>query len=136
MFTDYELGQTIRAIEAVSRGERPLVELSCRFLGCEEAEQLGRELSTALRFANEPGVRAYILELGHAKYAYGFYSAPWVIKARLYLESQECPGWLRGLVFGEPLNSMEESIHSDQQSASPQLHDPSKEVSFFQLSAA
>ena len=134
MFTDYELGQTITAIEAVSRGERPLVELSCRFLGWEEAEQLGRELSTALRFAGEPSVRAYILELGHEKYAYGFYSATWVIKARLYLESHQCPDWLRGLVFGEPLNSVEEVMDLEPQSAKPQLHD--KEVKFFQLDAA
>lgn len=131
LLRDYEVGRCISAIEWVARGEKPIAEIAARSLSSAELKRLTKELEGIIETALEP-VRGYILPLADSgMYAFGFYSAPWAIEARLFLELYDCPDWLQGLVFGYSPHSIQKFIESDGRVANARPCDGEGKVEMF-----
>jgi hypothetical protein len=117
VLTEYELGRAVTAIEWVSRGAKPIVEIGQRLLsGDITASDLATDLDRCIALAGEPEVRAFAIYRNDGWWQFGFYRYEWAITALLALET-ETPAdvhahWIRGLLFGYDPASIDRFIAS------------------------
>jgi hypothetical protein len=112
ILTEFEIGQAMAAIEAVARMGKPLAEVGSRV---GNANDLKHDLDACLQSTREGAtVKAWMREW-QGRWRYGFYSAPWVLRALDFLD-QEMPAadrhWISGLLFGYRPDAIQRFIDS------------------------
>lgn len=101
VFSEYEVGRAVSAIEAVSRADKPVAEVGAAVALHADLECDLKECLALVRGCED--VRFWIKEDG-GELRYGFYREAWVMDALAFLDAAELAEkdrtWINGLLFG------------------------------------
>ena len=113
ILSEFELGLAAAAIEEVARLDKPLAEVGCRDGNRDDIEH---DLKQCLNGRpQEEQISVWIRQRGE-RWAFGFYRAPWVMRAMDYLERADVEPsdrhWISGLLFGYRASAIQTFIEA------------------------
>ena len=111
VLSEYEIGRSISAIEAVLRTDKPIAEVGCRQTAVVDLEA---DLQRCLDLVRRPCPVRFWTRTDGSRIRYGFYLHPWAVEALDFLDHSALEdaerAWIGGLLFGYRPDAIQEYI--------------------------
>ena len=111
ILSEYEIGRSISAIEAVLRTDKPIAEVGCRQGTLSDLEA---DLQGCLDLVQRQCPVQFWTRQDGPRIRYGFYLQPWAIEALDFLDRADLGeperAWIGGLLFGYRPDAIHEYI--------------------------
>ncbi|HEY4528333.1 MAG TPA: hypothetical protein VJJ48_00695 [Candidatus Paceibacterota bacterium] len=114
ILTEYEIGRSMGAIEAIELLDKPIAEVMTRRAKLRDLEA---DLEDCIKLSGTRGIKYYVRRASDGRYEYGFYRYPWVLAGLDFLQRTKLSdldrSWISGRLFGYTPREIQRFIDRD-----------------------